>query len=431
MKLSTVSRGMRMNETRVTRTNSLVTGCLAVVAMISVAACSPSGGGGGDKGHQGQKPTSSPTPAPYNYSANGPGQLDKGSSRSQQEGADSSKDDEVQFSDGTHDGTEGSSASEKSAAKKKANKKIRKLNAAGVTRTKSTREVAAGDLQDANGTSLLYSGASSDDLRSQIEAIAPSSGNDLAWATELSRGMLYFTQRTREVEVDVLQTRPSGEQYKITLRGRVDREGRALLPDSGSQIYGAIECLDLNGGCETAHVKIVNSAYSPAREAHLIIRTTNSKLRTTGKGFDVSHNHDYDWFLNILVNTATGKSDVGYVQRLVVQTSETMHGVSNLSVAMDILNLNRVEFIDFNGPLVRYSDSDETNTVMNQTSRNRPGTLRLISYELTDVRMVTNNGRGEIKVALTVRGANAGSVADTVTLQLDRIENAIKAPSAL
>ncbi len=441
MKFFTVSRQTRAKTlvSREKRVHALLTTCLTVIATVSVAACSSGhGGGGGDGQHQRpDQAQSSPTPAPYNYNANGPGQLDAGSGQSQQESdkADSQKGDEVQFSDGSDASPTTIAPVMTPSARAKGGRRTgtRRLNQAGVTPTQSSRQPwpASGEMQDSNGTPLYYGSASSDHLRAKIEAIAPSSRGDLNWAAELSKGMVYFTPQTREVEVDVLQTRAAGDQYKIILRGYLGRDGRAVLPDSGSNISGALECLDVNGGCETAHVKILNTGFSRAREAHMIIRTTNSKLRTTGKGFDISHNHEYDWFLNILVNTATLKSDVGYVQRLVVETSETMHGVSNVAVTMDILNRDRVEYLDFNGPLVRYSESDAVNSAMVQTTQNPAGMQQQIANTLNDIRLVSNNGRGGLAVALTVRAGNAGSVEDVLTLQLDRIENAIKAPTSL
>ena len=415
MKLTHVSRDQRVK--------NLMTTWLAVVATVTVAACSSSHGGGAPVQPQA---LASPTPAPYTYNARGPEQLDNGSGRSQQESPNSTdgKDDTVQFSDGT---TPPAPRNRNTPPEEGARvpRNPRRLDPAGVTPTQAN---TSGPVQDSSG--FVYGGASSDGLRAQIEAI-PVSEYDLRWATQLSKARLFFTPQTREVQVDVLQTRLDGQQFKITLRGFLDRSGRGYFPDNGSRISGAIECLDINGGCETAHVKIVNQAFSLARTAHLIIRTTNASFHVTGNGFDIAHNHEYDWFFNILVNTATQNPGVGWVSRLTVETSETMHGVSNVAVAMDLLNIDRTESLDFFGPLVLGADGEGVNVQMFQTPANPPGIPQLVSNTISDIRMVGNDGRGEITVALTVRAARPGSVEDTATMRMNRIQNAIKSPTSL
>ena len=418
---------MKMSQSTRMRVKILLTAWLAVSAAILSTACSSSGGGNGGAPRQaapGAKPAQ--TPPPYNYTAPGVGGLDKNSGKSQQEPP-------------TADSNSGGGDSSAPAP----DPSVVHYDPTGLTPTQVFEQPRSGnssgnpsDVQDGSGAAANYSGASQDDLRGQILALIASNQDpdsahrDSEFAAELSKGM-FSLDGNRLASVTILQSKANGEKFKITLRGTLDGAGRVRFPAVGPGISGAAECLDLNGGCDNVHLKVIDASTDARREAHLIIRTTNSTLYTQGNGFDISHNSEYNTFLNVLVNTATRKSDCGLVNKLVLQTSETLNGVSNVAVAMDMLVGRARQYLRFNGPLVRLPDSDDLNVSMMQTPANFAGGPGLISDTISNISLVRNDGHGNVQVAITIRAVQPDSKEDTVTLTLARIQKPTKAPTSL
>ncbi len=282
---------------------------------------------------------------------------------------------------------------------------------------------AVGDESDVGGrrSGLRYSGAGQDSLRETLmrfEAKKEKSRRerDRSFARTINQVTFDVDWSTREAQVSVLM---NGRRTQLNFHGQLSND---LILKSGSVKRGqriAIEaaCMDLHGGCETVYLKIQDGNGARVRTAHVISRTTTATLFTQGNGYDIAKNEEYNYFLNLLLNTVNHSGAVNTVNSLWMRTTEVIGGASNYVIQMGLLTSRSGQTsLNWTGALVKPAHSSSLNAPSEMLPSSSP-----IANTIRDSRLVKNDGRGNIQIAVTIRKGSVRAQEDTLTLTFGRI----------
>lgn len=416
-----------------TRVKRLMIAWLAVTAVILTTACSKNGGGGEQPKPQATPPPSAPA---TNGRTNG-SELNGNSGRSAQ----------------THDGT--SVTTPESTNGSGMDPTVTYFDPTGLTpdqifasSSNSSDGGSAGlqsEFQDSMGHSLIYSGAGQDDLREQLWARVNSVQDpqqraaDESLARELGLATYTVDWNTRTMRISILQVQ-NGHRRQLNFDGVLDNNLLARFGDLQSSPYIAAEaaCMDLNGGCNTIHIKVMENQNGVPRNAHIIARNSNATLFTEGNGYGLASNPEYDRLLGVMLNTVHSPGATETVKKLALETSETINGSSNFLVSMKIKTASPLhpqggeQLLVWTGPLVKPTNSNRLDLMLTaapsyNTVGGQPVVLQgLISDTIRDTRLVRNDGHGNLQLAVTVRKSTATAKEDTMVLTVARIHKPVK-----
>jgi hypothetical protein len=284
-------------------------------------------------------------------------------------------------------------------------------------------ESAAGALSDVAGPreGLRYSGAGQDDLRETLmrheNAKEKTRRNrDAIVAHSINQATFDVDWSTREARITLLM---NGRRTQLNMSARLTND---LIARSGSVKRGnriAVEaaCMDLNGGCETVYMKVQDGNHGHVRTAHVLVRTTTATLFTQGNGYHIAKNEEYNYFLNLLLNTVGHSGKLNTVSSLWLRTTEVIGGVSNFIVQMGLRTTRTGPgSINWTGALVKPTHSASLNAPAELLPSTSP-----IANTIRETRLVRNDGRGNIQLAVTIRKATVEAQEDTLLLTFGRI----------
>ena len=297
------------------------------------------------------------------------------------------------------------------------------------------------DVVDYSGAPLEYSGSGQDNLREQIENFThskngdPQNNSDREFASRVSDATVdvNWDNRTMAISFDLVR---AGKHVRKSYFGAFDN---ALTSRHGSLKFPgdvAVEaaCMDLNGGCNTVYLKIQEASVSSGvRTAHVLVRKTSSTLYTEGNGFGLANNPEYDYLLGILLNTIGHSGEARSVSALELVTSETINGQSSFAIKMMVRTDSlRDQLVGWTGPLVKPAGDDHMDLTIDPIPSQMVVNGRVvegkgfITNTIRETRLVRNDGRGNLQVAVTVRKNVIKSTEDTLRITFGRIHTPVK-----
>ncbi len=276
------------------------------------------------------------------------------------------------------------------------------------------------DLQDFAGNDLSYSGSGQDTLREVITAHVESREADQKQAdAELVRRIktasvdIGWNSRSMLVSVTIER---SGHATEFTTRGSLTN--RLTLSTPVPRLPGDVSfdatCMDLSGGCKTVHLMVQEKSVNGPRTAHILIRKTTGAFFLEATAADRHTNDEFNEMLEIM--WLRDQKSVRRIEQLDMDTVEVIGGTSSFLVKMLARkNSYQAEWLMFSGPLVKPQTSSDTNVMVDVVGR---GSL---NRSIRDTRLTYNDGRGNLRVVVTVRKLRENEREASLTLTLARV----------
>lgn len=380
---------------------------LAAIAIVSSVACSRNKGG---QEAQAGKPAPAASPAPQ-VNPN-PAEADQGSSTSSQENAGDASGDETVGEPGTNTGS--SSATVNYDPTGLTPEQIRAAS-------ESQGPVLVGpktELVDFGGKELFYAGSGQDSLREVLTAHVNSRPEDQKQAdAELARRIKDATidvdWNTRSMRVSVTLER-AGRPVTYSTRGQLSNQLTMSTIDTRvpGELAFTATCMDTAGGCKTVHLMVKEDSATGDRTAHVLVRKTSSMWYLEASAQDRYVNAEFSELLDLLwLPTPSHK-----VERVEMDTVEVIGGTSKFLVKLLARKSSlATEWMMWSGPLVKPESSSDLGLMVDVVGR---GTL---NSSLRDTKMIYNDGRGNLRLLLTVRKLRENEREASLTLTFGRI----------
>lgn len=283
---------------------------------------------------------------------------------------------------------------------------------------------------------LYFSGAGQDFLHEQLQAMVETRGdkdNDLI--RRLGMATFEVDWQSRKAKISISLRMVNGKKQTLDFRGSLDNKLTVKAGDLSQKPFVAVEaaCMDLQGGCNTVHLRIRKKHGNSEQVAHVIARQTSAYLYTDGNPPGASQNPEYDNLMNVFLNTVYSPGGPGSVQAVSFITSEVIGGASEFAVLMRVGVKDRLnpttygQLVGWSGPLVKPKDSFDLNipvSVAPATFTTQDGFRVKIESEmertLRETRLVRNDGRGNLQLEVIVRKGSAQASEDTIHLTVAR-----------
>ncbi len=294
---------------------------------------------------------------------------------------------------------------------------------------------------------VFYTGAGVDDLRDQLTAIALQETNsrqlalNKKFAKEIGMATVEVDWNVRSMKFSV-DLGLQGQRANLNFTGQLDNRlhvSGGSLGDKGVTFEAM--CMDQNGGCHNVHVRLKRKVAGGTAVAHVITRLSNAYLYIEGNAAGVSHNHEYDNFMNLLLNTVSNRGGPDSVQALAFYTSEVIFGESDFAILMRLgvqepaSPVGNPQMMGLIGPLVKPEGAIDENLIIANppTEITRIGRHNfLLSNEIAntirEIHLVRDDGRGNLQFDITVRKASANASEDTIRLTVARWQTLTRDP---
>ncbi len=175
---------------------------------------------------------------------------------------------------------------------------------------------------------------------------------------------------------------------------------------------GFLKCLDVDGGCENAYAKIkMSGAYT-----RIVFRNAFADMHFLVQE-NVSANYGFDLMNTYIANTANGAQTSERIDTLQVSSFEVLNGRAGMGA---LLTTKDKEIIGLSIPLVvsgTKSEVDASVAKISDLTKNYDLATSASSYsqklaqQITDVRLVNNNGLGQLKLKLAYnKGSDSAAI---------------------
>ena len=175
---------------------------------------------------------------------------------------------------------------------------------------------------------------------------------------------------------------------------------------------GLLKCIDADGGCENAYAKIkMSGAY-----ARLIFRNSFADMHFLVQE-KIVNNPGFDLFKKYISNSVLGNSSNERINTLQLSSFEVVNGRAGMGA---LLTTTDKEMIGLSIPLVVSGTKSEVSAPvakLSDLSKNYDLSplaniySQKLSQQIGDVKLVNNNGLGQLKLKMTIgASANAGSI---------------------
>ncbi|MES2965316.1 MAG: hypothetical protein V4760_15635 [Bdellovibrionota bacterium] len=274
------------------------------------------------------------------------------------------------------------------------------------------------DLRDFSGAELSYSGAGQDSLREIITAHV----NSREEAQKQADADLVKRLKGATIDVD-WNTRSMQIAVKLV------RAGRTVEFKTGGQLTNALSmstpvgtvpgdlsfeanCMDVAGGCKTVHLMIQETSATGARTAHVLVRKTSATWYLEANAADRHQNDEFNRLMEILWLPTNDRK----VERIEMETVEIVGGTSNFVLKMLARkSAYATEWIMWSGPLVKPEASSDMNLMVDIANRGA------LNESIRDTRLTYNDGRGNLRINVTVRKLEEREREASLSLTFGRI----------
>ncbi|QDK47090.1 hypothetical protein DOM22_18940 [Bdellovibrio sp. ZAP7] len=189
------------------------------------------------------------------------------------------------------------------------------------------------------------------------------------------------------------------------VRLRSARTGNGTKTTGSMPIRGTLQCLDLDGKCETTLVKVELGWSGSASHIDIVFRQSNADLffkMSPGSG-----NPEYDFIKDMAVNTFEKKSGTNRVQSSKMSSWEVVNGRAGFTV---VLKTFENQMLAFSGPLVSPQSGNSTNVTLKRLAKDPNedddiGRQANLTYQnmIGEARLTANNGLGQIRLVFKMR----------------------------
>ncbi|UYL07215.1 hypothetical protein B9G69_009160 [Bdellovibrio sp. SKB1291214] len=191
------------------------------------------------------------------------------------------------------------------------------------------------------------------------------------------------------------------------VRLRAARGGNGTNTTGSMPINGTLQCLDLDGGCQTTLVKVDLGFSGSASHIDIVFRQSVADLHFVlpehGSG-----NPEYDVMEELALNTYKYKQGDNRVKTSYMHSWEVANGRAGFSV---VLRTYTNELLAYSGPLVSPESGNTTNIVLKPLKKDptqdddgisNGGKLGLQNM-IGEARLTANNGLGQLRIVFKMR----------------------------
>ncbi len=299
------------------------------------------------------------------------------------------------------------------------------------------------------GGELAFTGAAEDNLvallKDRMDGLADEAARarNLQFAKEVGLTSVDINWSSRTFRVAALLER-YGKREHYFFDGSLGGDLMGAFGNAGEwpNIEGDLVCMDLNGGCRNMRIRLVDKQDPNAeRTAYVVTRDTPAWMYTKAKHPDASGNQEFRRLAYVFFNTIARSGDVNTVNFLNLTTSETINGSSTFVATMKIrVPDNRFpaggeQVLMWTGPLVALRGTSVADVaVSNAVTVTRRGGVTVpldhdnghISDSIRRTRLIENDGKGKIQLAITVRANAPGAQEETILLTITGHRNQVK-----
>ncbi len=276
--------------------------------------------------------------------------------------------------------------------------------------------VDASPMEESDETDLVYSGSAVDDLRRQLEKSVSASQRNRKFAAEVGFTSFDVDWNSKSARLTVELELDGKAPKTFTFKGKLDKSGKFKSGDDKKAPHILVEatCMDRDGGCSTAHVRLTQKRLRGNRVAHVIARNTDAWVYSEGDDENSGNHPLYDEFIHVMKTSAHYPGGANSIMGVSFATSETIHGPSSFSVslAMTMANAGQVQEVSFFGPLMKASRGDGLNLPLQVLSKRYA--------RQSQARLVRNDGRGNLQIAVTFAKPSERSAEQTAVLTVAR-----------
>lgn len=292
-----------------------------------------------------------------------------------------------------------------------------------------------------------FTGAAEDNLvallKSRLDSVADEGLRvaDRQFAQEIGLTSVNINWATRQFTVTALLER-DGKREHHAFGGLLqnDLTGQFGRSTTAPEIRGDLVCMDLNGGCRNMRLKFVDTRGEMERTAYVVVRDTPAWMYTKARHPDESTNAEFSRLASIFFNTIQYSGAMNTVRFLNLTTSETVNGSSTFVVTMKI----RVpdsrfagggeQVLMWTGPLAHTAAGAIEIPVSNAVTVTQYGGVTVplnhdnghISDSIKKTRLVANDGKGKIQMAITIRANKPDVQEETILLTIAGKRNQVK-----
>lgn len=229
-------------------------------------------------------------------------------------------------------------------------------------------------------------------------------------ATEILSAELTVDEES--LEARILLTMSNGQKYKLA--GAPEGDGRADLAQLRSngmlQVKGFHKCIDTDGGCNTSYAKL---QFSDGSYARIVFRQARASYKFNLPAAEGNDSQAHVLLEKFIINGHEKADTIHKLSKIDVSSFEVVNGRSGVTV--EILG-DDDNLIKFAGPLLAPEGGTVVNTQMFKIIDLTPSedlmSENMYVFDrakgITDIRMIRNNGLGQMRFALRTKQNDAG-----------------------
>lgn len=305
------------------------------------------------------------------------------------------------------------------------------------------KNLVASDIRSANGELLFYSGSGQDTLREELFVMVNERLSKLSPAARESDRKFAHSIQVSHFSVDWENRRgfltfvynKNGVQMSTQVEGPIN--GGMGFRVENETLSAQVACMDISGGCRTAHIRVKDTSTGHVRTADIIARHTSTSMTVVPSNeLGATNNRGFDHILGILKNSENKANQMNVIENMTLSTSETIGGASGFWVTMHTRLQDRqgnrgYDTLQLTGPLVKPHQTDDLDvrllvtpaiTVVNAAAVPLDG-KRMVDM-VGRASLLKNDGRGNLMVELVIpqviAGAASGGREDKIYLFVSR-----------
>jgi hypothetical protein len=262
---------------------------------------------------------------------------------------------------------------------------------------------------------LLYTSSATDDTLDVLRGLKRDQLGLSASVTEAQlkfesiSGLSVVTLRVQEngfPRVYNLVGQSAFEDGNEVIRLNAASSGNGSKTTGSMPIRGTLQCLDLDGGCQTTLVKVDLGYSGSASHIDIVFRQSVADLyfkMSRGSG-----NPEYDALKELAINTFDTHEGTNRVKTSKMNSWEVVNGRAGFNV---VLRTYDNQLLAFSGPLVSPQSGNSTNVTLKPLAKDpnedndgisNGGKLNLQNM-IGEARLVANNGLGQLRIVFKMR----------------------------
>ncbi|MGE0631651.1 MAG: hypothetical protein AB7O96_04545 [Pseudobdellovibrionaceae bacterium] len=267
---------------------------------------------------------------------------------------------------------------------------------------------------------LDYTGSSEDGLlpflRKRADtASAVSKERNNAFAKQIEDASIEFVKGGQaRIRVTIKGPMTRGRSLTLVLGGEVapnsssdmklSREQARLMPNLVAKLY----CVDSGDSCESSFLRLANGVQGERSIIAIILRSTKTGTIVDFPK-DMRSTPEFDIFSRYLWNTSSGFNEPNKFEKVLYRSFEVVYGKSGFRTT---LIAGDSEVLSFGAPLLAPEKGSSVNLSVDRTVpnfvRDMDGYGENLLSMIDEVRLVSNNGQGRVRVSVRLNNSSEG-----------------------